>query len=211
MSQNNLKTDHQALALAGMFAAATLVEQLASRGNRDKPTYETLLESLFVQNPRQPEDVYSGSLRLGLEELTAFLSNNRRKHSHAYRYVHGLLYLQKKLSKSPEMLHTIGQRLQQAQQQKLHFGIDHDNLAANLAGIYSDTLSSFSFRIQVMGEMTYLQQTRIANQIRALLLAGIRAATLWRQLGGNRWQLLFARQKLLASAERQLTRLRELH
>lgn len=211
MNQKPSQTDHQALALAGMFAAATLVEQLASQGSRDKQAYQTLLESLFVQNPERPEDVYGGSLRLGFEELAAFLSNNRRKNSHAYRYVHGMLYLQKKLSNCPEMLHTIGQRLQQAQQQKQHFGIDHDNLAANLAGIYSDTLSSFSFRIQVMGEMTYLQQTRIANQIRALLLAGIRAATLWRQLGGNRWQLLFARKKLLASAERLLARARELH
>ena len=30
-----------------------------------------------------------------------------------------------------------------------------------------------------------------------LLLAGIRSARLWRQLGGHRWQLVFSRRKLL--------------
>ena len=31
----------------------------------------------------------------------------------------------------------------------------------------------------------------------ALLLAGIRCARLWRQLGGHRWQLVISRRKLL--------------
>jgi len=46
--------------------------------------------------------------------------------------------------------------------------------------------------------MRYLQQSTNAARIRALLLAGIRSARLWRQLGGHRWQLLFSRRKLLA-------------
>ncbi|MNJ04984.1 High frequency lysogenization protein HflD [compost metagenome] len=45
--------------------------------------------------------------------------------------------------------------------------------------------------------MRFLQQASNASKIRALLLAGIRAARLWRQLGGHRWQLVFSRRKLL--------------
>ena len=45
--------------------------------------------------------------------------------------------------------------------------------------------------------MRHLQQTDTAAKIRALLLAGIRSARLWRQLGGHRWQLIFSRRKLL--------------
>ena len=45
--------------------------------------------------------------------------------------------------------------------------------------------------------MRHLQQPNNAAKIRALLLTGIRAARLWRQLGGHRWQLLFSRRKLL--------------
>ncbi|WP_243260442.1 DUF489 family protein, partial [Pseudomonas aeruginosa] len=36
-----------------------------------------------------------------------------------------------------------------------------------------------------------------AARIRALLLAGIRSARLWRQLGGSRWQMVFSRRRLL--------------
>ena len=42
-----------------------------------------------------------------------------------------------------------------------------------------------------------MQQPEVANRVRTLLLAGIRSATLWRQVGGHRWQLLFQRKKLL--------------
>jgi high frequency lysogenization protein len=203
------KTDVQALALAGIFEAATQVEKLATTGLKAKPNYQTLIHSLFVQHPEKPEDVYAGSLEQGLEGLIQFLQKGKKKGSFADRYVHGLLYLQKKLSGNPEMLEIIGQRIQQAHHQLDHFGPDHENLTANLASIYSDTISTFSFRIQVMGEMTYLQQPRIANQIRALLLAGIRSATLWRQMGGSRWQLLLNRGKLLESAERQLYEMRK--
>jgi high frequency lysogenization protein len=55
----------------------------------------------------------------------------------------------------------------------------------------------------VAGEQNYLQKTETAARVRTLLLAGIRAAVLWRQLGGSKWKLLFARKKYVAVA-RQL-------
>ena len=39
-----------------------------------------------------------------------------------------------------------------------------------------------------------------AAAIRALLLAGVRSALFWRQLGGRRWQLLFFRNRLSNTA-----------
>jgi high frequency lysogenization protein len=202
-------TDIQALALAGIFEAAVQVEKLSTTGLKSKASFQTLVQSLFVQTPQKPEDVFTGPLELGLEGLVQFLQKGKKKGSYADRYVHGLLYLQKKLSGNPVMLETIGHRIVQARHQLDHFGADHENLTANLASVYTDTISTFSFRIQVMGEMTYLQQARIANQIRTLLLAGIRSATLWRQMGGSRWQLLLNRRKLLESAERQLYEVRK--
>jgi high frequency lysogenization protein len=38
-----------------------------------------------------------------------------------------------------------------------------------------------------------------------LLLAGIRAAVLWQQLGGNRWSLFWSRKKYVATAHKFLS------
>jgi high frequency lysogenization protein len=77
---------------------------------------------------------------------------------------------------------------------------------ANLAGCYSETISTLSPRIVVLGEHGHLSNPDVANTVRALLLAAIRSAVLWRQCGGNRLQLLFGRRKLIAEAQRLLSR-----
>ncbi len=68
---------------------------------------------------------------------------------------------------------------------------------AALAGLYKQTLSNLSFRIHVTGNPTHLQNAHTANRVRALLLAGIRGAILWRQVGGKRWHLLINRSRYL--------------
>jgi high frequency lysogenization protein len=47
----------------------------------------------------------------------------------------------------------------------------------------------------VEGNPAYLQQPVQVNQIRALLLAAVRGAVLWRQLGGSQLRLLFRRRQ----------------
>jgi high frequency lysogenization protein len=75
---------------------------------------------------------------------------------------------------------------------------------AALDGLYQTTVSTFSFRIQVGGDPRHLQNTENAARIRALLLAGIRSALLWRQVGGKRWHMLFFRSRLKPSLRRIL-------
>jgi high frequency lysogenization protein len=74
------------------------------------------------------------------------------------------------------------------------------SLLASLAAIYSDTVSHLSPRIIVKGEPLHLKNPDNQNRIRSNLLAGIRAAMLWRQVGGRRWQILFGQRQLLESA-----------
>jgi high frequency lysogenization protein len=73
---------------------------------------------------------------------------------------------------------------------------DPDIIAA-LAELYKDTVSSLQPRIMVKGEESVLRNTDSKNMIRALLLAGMRAAVLWRQRGGNRIRLIFQRKQFL--------------
>lgn len=198
-----------ALALAGIAQATRLVEQVAKTGYVDPEAYKCSIESLLDLNPSSTLAVYGGdaqNLRLGLETLRDMLKG-QHKYQDPLRYGFGAMHLQKSLAKNKNMLNILGSRLGQAAQQAEHFSSTHENVIANLGGLYTDTISTFRFRIQVMGDQSYLSQPRIAHQIRALLLAAIRSTMLWRQLGGNRWQLLFQR-KAIADAVDQLLRSR---
>ncbi|MES2674428.1 MAG: high frequency lysogenization protein HflD [Pseudomonadota bacterium] len=194
------------LALAGIVQATILVEQIAKTGYVQPEAYKCTIESLLDLNPASTLAVYGGSvqnLRLGLESLRDMLQG-QHKHQDAMRYCLGALHLQKKLVNNKSMLKLLGSRLEQAAQQAEHFSSIHENVIGNLGDIYSATISTFRFRIQVMGDQSYLSQARVAHQIRALLLAAIRSTTLWRQLGGNRWQLLLQRKAIAACVDELL-------
>ncbi|WP_237457334.1 high frequency lysogenization protein HflD [Pseudomaricurvus sp. HS19] len=199
---------HQTLALAGIFQAAALVEELAKTGFVPSRYQQTSIASLFKINPDSTLEVYGGDasgLELGLQVMLNVLRQKQvRQHPDALRYVLGMLHLQKKMMGRKDMLGVISKRLQQISEQADHFGCCHENVLASIGGLYGDTISTFRFRIQVMGDFNYLQQARIANQVRALLFAGIRSATLWRQVKGSRLQLLIQRKRLAACAEELL-------
>ncbi|MDQ2077227.1 high frequency lysogenization protein HflD [Marinimicrobium sp. ABcell2] len=186
------------LALAGIFQASALVEQLAKTGYVPNDAYRCSIGSLFILDPPDTLSVYGnlGDMQLGLEILQETLSPGNQRPRDALRYTLGILHLQKKLKARKDMMGVLGTRLKQAARQAEHFTPTHDNVIGNLGDLYKETLSTFRFRIQVTGDQGYLQQPRVANQVRALLLAGIRSATLWRQVGGNRWQLLLQRKRL---------------
>ena len=52
----------------------------------------------------------------------------------------------------------------------------------------------------MQGKPQFLQIERVTDWIRTLLLAGIRSATLWAQLGGNRFELMFGRRRIMQDA-----------
>lgn len=198
------------LALAGIFQGAALVEQVAKTGYLPPEAFKCSIESILDLNPPSTLDVYGGKLdnmRVGLEVMRDLLQPNSQKHRDTLRYGLGVLHLQKKLAGRRDMLGVIASRLEQVNQQAQHFSSTHDNVIANLGTLYTETISTFRFRIQVNGDYNYLQQQRIANQIRALLLASIRSAILWRQVGGNRWQLLLNRKDIARQVDDFLRRI----
>jgi len=77
----------------------------------------------------------------------------------------------------------------------------------DLAQLYARTISTLTPRIIVSGEHGYLTNPRTAARVRAVLLAGIRAAYLWNQLGGRRWHLVFRRSRTGKAADQLLQEL----
>ncbi len=199
---------YRVLALGGLFQAASLTNQLAKTGRAAEPFFSASINSLFSLKPEDALEVYgdASQVSLGLNEMIRLLTHNALpKEADIARYAFSLLHLQTKLSAKPDMLEQIRIGVERAQWQAQHFSTTHENVMANLASLYSDTLSTFRFRIHVSGEPLYLNQTATINKIRALLLSGIRSAILWRQLDGKRWQLLINRRSIIQSAQQWLT------
>ena len=197
----------QTLALAGMFQAARLVQQIAHSGQCSEDSLRTSIKALFATDPDSTLDVFGGNLanlQEGLNTLSSVLNQQtRQEDAEILRYVLNLMHLESRLNKRADMLDVIGSRIEQARHTASHFGYTHPNLISNLASVYADTISTFRLRIQVTGNPAELQKDENAAKVRALLLSGIRCAVLWRQTGGRRWQLIFSRKKVTEHA-RQL-------
>jgi high frequency lysogenization protein len=115
------------------------------------------------------------------------------------RYALAVLHLQRQLAGDEALLATIGRRLRHSALQANHFADNSDDIAASCAAVYQDTISTYRYRIKINGSVQALQSPLSVNRIRALLLAGIRSATLWRQLGGRRWHIALSRKKMLTA------------
>lgn len=199
----------QSIALSAVFQAAELVAILAKTGKVDNTALQPMIDSILLVNAPSTEEIYGGqwdyqsNLSLGRSVAKKALGKERSSvNPDTLRYALSLVHLENKLAKTPQMLSTIGQRISQIEQKKAHYdSVLHENIIASISGMYQDTLSTLPFRIQVQGDSRFLQQPHIANQVRTILMSGIRAAMLWRQLGGKRWHLIFKRKALLSALE----------
>lgn len=203
MSQKTIIHD-RVIALAALMQSVTLVQQIAETGQVDNDDMQTMLQSLLVMDAPDTESVYGeiSKLKTGLRQFNQQLSKRKQPGDIVVlRYAIGILHLQRKLAKRPAMLDLITRELDQIPQQIEYFGsITSPQVIARFADIYQRTVSELTPRIQVFGDSTYLQQADNVNRIRALLLSGIRAAVLWQQKGGRRWQFLLQSNKLLQAA-----------
>ncbi|MEP5764727.1 MAG: high frequency lysogenization protein HflD [Halieaceae bacterium] len=196
--------EQQVLALAGVVQAARLVDEISRTGSYPEEFLSPTINSLFKFDAADTADVYGGvgGVKLGLQNLAAMLaSRDADNNREMARYVFGLLHLEKRFSSTPEMVSIVRSRLEHAQFKSEYFSTHVQEVSHSLAGIYQDTISTFRFRVTVTGNMKQLSQQKNADMIRALLLAGIRSAFLWRQLGGRRWQLLMRRRKIQQVAQ----------
>ena len=193
-------TADQALALAGVFHAAVLVDEIANHGDIGPKQLANSMSVLLNQNPDSVSSLYGSpdNIQLGVSAMRTLLTDRSAGSATVLRYAIGIMYLARKLSNDNAKLDEVGNGIANAQRQAEHFSKTHDNVIANVAGLYQDSVSTMRMRIQVSGNPAYLQQTAIAQRVRCLLFAGIRSAFLWRQVGGKRSHLLLRRDVLLA-------------
>ncbi|SMN14493.1 FIG002903: a protein of unknown function perhaps involved in purine metabolism [uncultured Candidatus Thioglobus sp.] len=192
---NNLK--QRTLALASLLQSATLVDQLARTGVCDSKGDEVSLKSI-VTNSTNIEDIFHSpkDLSVGLNSLKIAFSKKTKNIQNIIFYSLALINLEKKLMKNKKLLSQILGEIEYIKQQEF-FEISHANSLARLAELYKSTLGELNPTIMVSGEQIYLSNKHTANHIRALLLAGIRAVSLWKSQGGKVWHLLFNKKQAL--------------
>ncbi|WP_448565317.1 high frequency lysogenization protein HflD [Thalassotalea ganghwensis] len=198
----------QTITLAAVCQVAQNVQRLSRHGQIDDNELAILLNSIIETSPSSTLAVYGddlANLKTGLNVVATHLGNNStNKDPEITRYVVSLLSLERRLSKSSAKLNELGERISECQRQLMHYEITSDTLIASLASIYSDIISPLGTPIQVAGNPEILKQPTNQHKIRALLLAGIRSAVLWRQVGGKRRSIIFSRGKIVECAENLL-------
>ena len=191
------KAVKQTLALASIFQTTALVHQLASTGQCDSRSNKASLNSI-ISKTVNVDEIFSSpeDLRVGFESLKTLLDKKSISMKNIMLYSTALINLEKKLMKKPQLLTQISAEIDHIKKQDF-FDIHHSNSIARLAELYKNTLGSLSPTIMVRGEQIYLTNRHTANHIRALLLAGIRAVSLWKSQGGKTWHLLLNKKKTL--------------
>ena len=191
----------QVFGLAGVFQAVHLVLGLARDGRLDAEPAQASVASVLRLDADDAAAVYGGAagVRLGLDLLIEELDGIRREPAFA-RIVATVLHLERKLARRTALRERLVAGITAAQRSADALGVAHETVYERLAELYAETLSTLRPRIIVQGNGLYLSQPRMVAQIRALLLAAVRGAVLWRQSGGTAWKLLFGRARLVEAA-----------
>lgn len=189
------------LALAALFQAGLLADEIATKGVRRATTMRPLLEGILLLNTNSVNQVYPDKLalepglRLIRDALTGqYRDENFRQVAHAL----ALIQLARVAGRDHQVLTRLRNQLETLVTQREHFvDLTSNEFCHRAAGIYTSTLSTLKYRIQVQGDPTILRNEDNSAAIRALFLAGVRAAFLWHQNGGRRWQLLVHRRRFI--------------
>jgi len=214
MSTNNHRFHESNIALAALCQAAALVKKIARGNEFENQVLMTSLNSITMTDPENTEQVFgdTSQLALGYQTLLAQLSGqSTNKDVEITRYIANLLSIERKLSANSQSMAALGERISNVQRQQLHLELTDSQILSNLASIYTDVVSPVARKIQVAGDPEMLKRPDNQHRVRAILLAGIRAAVLWRQLGGKRRHILFSRQQILDSAEHTLKNISTQH
>ncbi|MEX0732954.1 MAG: high frequency lysogenization protein HflD [Aquisalimonadaceae bacterium] len=192
------------LSLAALYQAVAEIRELAENGRWNQAPVDTCFAGLLQPYEGDVAQTYGGAEALapGLRRLQRQLANPQDMDQ--TRYVIMTVHLERKLVKRRDMLATLSEGLEQARRQAEYFGKVNENVVGRLADLYAGTISQLRPRILVQGKREWLEDARNANMVRALLLAAIRAATLWRAAGGNRLRLIFGRNRLARATEELL-------
>ncbi len=186
------------LALAGLVQALQQVRQIAETGQADSALLGTALDSVFRIDAASPEAVYGGvaGLEPGLRLLRDYFGN-AGKDELLPRLALALIQLERRFVREHAIAGKVHDGIIALRPAAERLGSTHPDVLATLGSLYADTVSQLRPRVMIQGNPHYLGQTGVVAEIRAVLLAALRSAVLWRQLGGSLWDFLLRRREMV--------------
>lgn len=198
----------RALALAGLLQAVDQVQRMANQGQAETRPLAACINSLFLFDAESTEEIFGGVGELvpGLKRLLAQLDGGPDRDSGQTRIAMNLLHLERRFIGQEATVNAVRKGLEDIGRQREHYGATHPTVLTRLGELYAEQISPLGPRILIQGNPVYLGQPGVVAEVRATLLAALRAAVLWRQLGGSYWDFLLSRRALAQAAREYLER-----
>jgi high frequency lysogenization protein len=193
------------LALAGMLQALKLVRQIADTGHADGEGERNALDSVFRIDAASAEAVYGNgrSLRSGLLLLRDYFID-RSGDQGLPKLGMAVLQIERRFVADESLAQQVLDGIRALEGIAERQGSIHPDVISKLGQLYADTISHLRPKVIVQGNPHYLQQAEVVAEIRALLLAALRSAVLWRQMGGTMWDFVLRRRAMMAEIEAEL-------
>jgi len=156
-----------------------------------------------------PESDRSRGRVRGVHGVYAGLPDLGRKHPdpstvERLRYTVALIDIQKRLRRNHPVASCLRAELVHLQDESLARDPVSPEAVAAFARVYTTTVSTLTPKIMIRGNQQHLRDDDIVLKVRAVLLAGVRAAYLFHEHGGRKWQLFIGRRTLAEAANRLL-------
>jgi high frequency lysogenization protein len=194
--------DDRVLALAGLLQALGQVRRIADTGQSESARVTAALDSVFRIDAEDAAAVYGGldALRPGLRQLRDYLANTARDEALG-KLALAVLQLERRFDRDAAMGDKVQAALKALAPAAAAQESRHPDVVAALGSLYADTISTLRPRVMVQGNPHYLGQAGVVAEIRALLLAALRSAVLWRQSGGSLWDFVLRRREMAAAVD----------
>lgn len=193
------------VALAGMLQALAQVRRVADTGEANEQVLATCIESLFRFDAPTTAAVYGGleGVRPGLLLLRDYLGGKLGDEM-VPKLGMSVLQLERRFVRDDEMVARVRRGLEASRTDAERDGATHPEVLLALGNLYAQTLSLVRPRVMVQGNPHYLGQPGVVAEVRALLLASVRSAVLWRQRGGTLWDFALQRRAMTAAVDAHL-------
>jgi high frequency lysogenization protein len=181
-----------------------LAQELARRGRAQPEPLRCALGTILILNQTDPEVALGG-----VHGVYAGLADLGRNHPdppavERLRYTVALIDIQKHLRRNHAVASYLRTELVHLQDESFARDPVCPEAVAAFDRVYTETVSTLTPKIMIRGNQQHLRDDDIVLKVRAVLLAGVRAAYLFHEHGGRKWQLFIGRKKLAEAANRLL-------